>query len=254
MPFALESFFIILGRVSGLFISAPILNSRQLPLRIRSLIIVLLSATFAYFIPVQYDIELTSPGHFIAAMAVEIFIGYTIGFVAFIVFATVQLAGQIIDMQMGFAMVNVVDPQTGTQIPLMGNFQYLIALLLYLSVNGHHYLLQAVIQSYQYIPVLGLSLSPSFFALMVEMTVFMFVAALKIAIPMVTAILISDIAMGFIAKTVPQMNVFIVGLSLKILMGFIILLLVLPVYIWFTGILFVSFFEYLDLILKIMGT
>ncbi|QGT99181.1 Flagellar biosynthesis protein FliR [Candidatus Syntrophocurvum alkaliphilum] len=253
MPFALEGFLMILGRLSGLFISAPVFNSRQVPGTVKVLIIVILSATMAYFVPVSFLVSLDNPGIIIAALVVEIFIGFTIGFVAYIAFAAIQLAGQLIDKQMGFMIVNVVDPQSGTSIPLMGNFKYIIALLLYLGMNGHHYLLQAIVQSYQFIPVMGLNLGANFYNLIIETTVYMFVVAIKIAAPVVMAILITDVSMGFIARTVPQMNVFIVGLPLKIFMGLVILLMVLPVYIWFMGILFARFFEYLDRIIFSMG-
>ncbi len=154
---------------------------------------------------------------------------------------------------MGFAIVNVVDPQSGTQIPLMGNLTQTISLLMYLAIDGHHYLFQALIQSYKLIPVLGLSLNAGFYDLIFDISVYMFVIAVKIAAPIVIAIMTADIAMGFIARTVPQMNVFIVGLPLKILVGLGTLFVVMPVYIWVFNMLFAKFFTYLDQIIKLMG-
>ncbi|MDD2620543.1 MAG: flagellar biosynthetic protein FliR, partial [Syntrophomonadaceae bacterium] len=132
MPYAMEGFFLILGRLTGLFLSAPIFSSRMIPGRVKGLILILLAAAMAYFVPVNYGQNITTPAYFLAALVVEILIGYTIGFIAYLVLATIQLAGQIMDMQMGFAIVNVVDPQSGTQIPLMGNFTQIFALLIYL--------------------------------------------------------------------------------------------------------------------------
>lgn len=253
MSFALDAFFMIIGRLTGLFLSAPIFASRQLPGRVKILIIILLSALMAYYVPVSFAVHLTTPAAFIAAWILEVFIGYSIGFVAYVIFAAIQLAGQLMDMQMGFAMVNVLDPQTGTQIPLMGNFLYLLALLLYLSMNGHHYLLQALVQSYEVIPVMGVNLGNDFIQLMVEITVYMFVIAIKISAPVVVAVMVANIAMGFIARTVPQMNVFIVGLPLNIFLGLFMLLMLLPVYMWLMGTLFSRFVEYLDAVLLTMG-
>ncbi|HZK42818.1 MAG TPA: flagellar biosynthetic protein FliR [Syntrophomonadaceae bacterium] len=253
MPFVVETFLLIFGRVTGLFLSAPIFASKQIPGRIKVLVIVILAGSLAFFVPVQYGAEITNPLHFLAAIIVEIFIGYTIGFVVYILFGAIQLAGQLMDMQMGFGIVNVVDPQTGTQIPLLGNLTQTIALLLYLSVNGHHYLLQALAQSYKVIPVLGFNINTSFTKLLIEITAYMFIIAIKIAAPIIIAVLTTDIAMGFIARTVPQMNVFIVGLPLKILVGLIAFLLMLPVYIWLFKALFIRFFEYLDSIMMLMG-
>ncbi len=253
MPFALEGFLLIITRISGLFLSAPILSSRIIPVRVKVLTIIGLAAVMVYFIPVNYIRAIDTPGFFIAALAVEILIGYTIGFVAYMVFAAIQLAGQVMDMQMGFAIVNVVDPQSGTQIPLMGNLTQTISLLMYLAIDGHHYLFQALIQSYKLIPVLGLSLNAGFYDLIFDISVYMFVIAVKIAAPIVIAIMTADIAMGFIARTVPQMNVFIVGLPLKILVGLGTLFVVMPVYIWVFNMLFAKFFTYLDQIIKLMG-
>lgn len=253
IPFALDSFLLIFARLSGLFISAPIFSSRQMPVRIKVLVIVLISAAMSYFVPVNYAVEPASVPYYIAALIVEIFIGYTLGFVIYVVLAAIQLAGQVMDMSMGFAIVNVVDPQTGTQIPLMGNLTQTMALLMYLAMDGHHYLLQAIVQSYEIVPVLGMKLSQNFFNLMIEITVYMFIIAVKIAAPIVVTVLTTDIAMGFIAKTVPQMNVFIVGLPLKILIGLFALMIMIPVYLWIYGVLFMRFFAYLDRIVMAMG-
>lgn len=253
MPFPIEGFLLLLGRLSGLFLSAPIFSSRQIPGRIKVFVLVLLSATLSYVIPVNTAGVIENSAMFLAAMVVEIVVGYTIGLVAYIVFGAIQLAGQLMDMQMGFGIVNVVDPLSGTQIPLMGNLIQTLALLMYLAIDGHHYLLQALIQSYQVIPVLGFHLSPSFFELLMTLAIQMFVIAVKIAAPIIIAILAADIAMGFIARTVPQMNVFIVGLPLKILVGLVALMVMIPVYLWLFDVLFSRFFTYLDQIIMAVG-
>jgi len=253
MPFPIEGFLLLLGRLSGFFLSAPIFSSRQIPTRIKILVLVLLSATLSYVIPVNAAVAIENPGMFLAAMVVEIAVGYTIGFVAYVVFGAIQLAGQLMDMQMGFGIVNVVDPLSGTQIPLMGNLTQTLALLMYLAIDGHHYLLQALIQSYKVVPVMGLHLNAPFFELLMTIAAQMFVIAVKIAAPIIIAILVADIAMGFIARTVPQMNVFIVGLPLKIMVGLGALMLMMPVYLWVFNLLFSRFFTYLDQIIMAVG-
>lgn len=253
MPFPIDGFLLLLGRLSGLFLSAPIFSSRQIPGRIKILVLVLLAAMISYFAPVAAPVTISNTGMFLAAVVVELAIGYTIGFVAYVVFGAIQLAGQVMDMQMGFGIVNVVDPQSGTQIPLMGNLTQTLALLMYLAMDGHHYLLQAMVESYRIIPVLGFHLNSAFFELLLTISVQMFVIAVKISAPVIIAVLTADIAMGFIARTVPQMNVFIVGLPLKILVGFITLMILLPVYLWVFGVLFSRFFTYLDQVIMAVG-
>ncbi|HOQ08687.1 MAG TPA: flagellar biosynthetic protein FliR [Syntrophomonadaceae bacterium] len=253
MPFPVDGFLLLLARLSGLFLSAPIFSSRQMPVRIKVFVLVLLSVTLSYVIPVGNAVSIDNAGMFLAAMVMEIVVGFTIGFVAYVVFAAIQLAGQLMDMQMGFGIVNVVDPLSGTQIPLMGNLTQTLALLMYLVIDGHHYLLQALIQSYQIVPVMGLNLGGSFFDLLMTIAAQMFVIAVKIAAPIIIAVLVADIAMGFVARTVPQMNVFIVGLPLRILVGLITLMLMMPVYLWVFSILFSRFFTYLDQIIMSIG-
>ncbi len=251
--FALDSFLLILGRLSGLFISAPIFSSKQIPVIVKALLLAVLAATLACFVPVQYGVQVQNLGQFTAAMVAEIIVGYIIGFAVYVLLAAIQLAGQVMDMQMGFAIVNVVDPQSGAQIPLMGNLTQILALLMYLAVDGHHYLLQAIVHSYKVIPVLGLNLSGEFYQIIVDISVYMFVIAVKIAAPILVVTMTTDIAMGFVARTVPQMNVFIVGLPLKIIVGLLALCMFLPVYLWIFNILFDRFFGYLDQVIMALG-
>ncbi|MFY9120608.1 MAG: flagellar biosynthetic protein FliR [Syntrophomonadaceae bacterium] len=253
MPLPIDGFLLLLGRLSGLFLSAPIFSSRQIPGRVKVLVLVLLSATLSFAIPIKTAVTIDTPGVFLAALVMEIVVGATIGLVAYVIFAAIQLAGQLMDMQMGFGIVNVVDPVSGTQVPLMGNLTQTLALLMYLGFNGHHYLLQAIVQSYQMVPVLGFQINNHFFELLMAIAVQMFVIAVKIAAPIIIAILVADIAMGFIARTVPQMNVFIVGLPLKILVGLLSLTIMMPVYLWIFNVLFARFFTYLDQIIRAMG-
>ncbi|SHG57813.1 flagellar biosynthetic protein FliR [Thermosyntropha lipolytica DSM 11003] len=253
MAFPLESFLLVLARLSGLFLIAPIFSSRQIPVRVKIFVLLILAATMAYFVPVKYALIIPNAAYWIAALVMELAIGFTMGFVAYVFLAAIQLAGQIMDMQMGFGIVNVVDPQTGTQIPLMGNLTQALALLIYLGIDGHHYLLQALAQSYQLIPVLGFRFNAGLWELLLEISVYMFVIGVKIALPFLAALLTADVAMGFVARTVPQMNVFIVGLPLKILLGLFTLLILLPLYIWIYGVLFARFFAYLDSVMRAMG-
>lgn len=253
MPIPLDNFLLAFVRLTGLFLSAPIFASQQLSVRIKVLMVVALAAFMAMYIDPQYEAVINTPGLMVAALAMELLIGYTLGFIAYLFFSAIQLAGQMMDMQLGFAMVNVVDPMSGMQAPLMGNFGYLLALLSYLGMNGHHFLLEALAESYRYIPVLGFKLDGSFIALLMEISAIMFVLAVKMSAPVVLAVLISDISLGFVARTVPQMNVFIVGMPLKIMVGMFILFMVLPMFIWFTSYIASMTFDYVYLYLKMMA-
>ena len=88
----------------------------------------------------------------------EVLVGLLLGFTAYLIMTVVQTAGAFIDIQIGFSMANVIDPFTGTSSPLIGNFKYYLALLVFLSMNGHHYLFDAIMYSYDWIPITGMCL------------------------------------------------------------------------------------------------
>lgn len=253
MGFSFETFLLVFGRVTGLFLMAPIFSSRQIPIVMRVFLVIMISGILAFVTPIKTAVPIDNSGYFVLALASEILVGYTLGFVTYAVFAGIQTAGQLIDMQMGFGIVNVMDPQSGTQIPLMGNFQYLVALMVFLGIDGHHLMIKALHDSYSYIPVMGASFDGNFVQFIMNLAAYIFVIAVKLGAPVVTAIFMADMALGFIARTVPQMNVFIVGLPLKIWGGLFMVLVTMPIFVWFMQILMARFFNYLDAVIYLMG-
>lgn len=168
--------------------------------------------------------------YFIVLLIKEVVVGLALGFVAALVLYTVQVAGSFIDFQMGFLIANLVDPQTGAQVPIIGNFKYTLAILFLLAVNGHHLLIEGVIRSYQLVPVdlFAVQLGSEQVAhLLTNLFVQMFIIAFQIAVPIVGALFLIDVALGIVSRTVPQLNVFVVGLPVKILSGFVLILLTL---------------------------
>lgn len=153
-------------------------------------------------------------------IAKELAAGALIGFTATMIFMGFLVAGQIIDFQMGFGMVNVVDPISNISISLMGQFKNLLAVLVFLAINGHHYLFTALAKSFDIVPLTSFALSPAVTANFINVVVDMFIIGLKIGAPAIGVLFITDLALGIMARTVPQMNVFVVGMPLKIMIGF----------------------------------
>jgi flagellar biosynthetic protein FliR len=186
----------------------------------------------------------------------EVLIGVLLGFVAFMFFTVIQISGSFVDMQMGFGVANVIDPMTGMQSPLVGNFKYFLALLIFLSLDGHHYLLTAIMNSYEWVP-----LDNMFFARIYEGSISsfllrtlstMFVLAFQLTAPMIVAIFLVDLGLGMLARTAPQFNVFILGLPLKNMVGFLILLVMIPGLLYLFQQLFSRMFEAVGEILMII--
>jgi flagellar biosynthetic protein FliR len=164
---------------------------------------------------------------YIAVVIKEVLVGLVIGFVIYTMTAILQGAGQLIDFQMGFTMGAAIDPVYGVQSPLMGNFQMVLATMLLLSTNAHHYLIAAMVKSYAYIPINPSNL-PSHFSFYTQLVANVFALAIQLAMPVFGAIFVSDVGVGLLARTVPQINIFSIVFPVKIIFGFIILLLSIP--------------------------
>lgn len=217
----LLTFLLVLTRVSGVFFLAPVLGSRNIPPQVKIGLALITSLTLAPFVS-QPDVGAsTSIIDYAMLLAKELSIGAIIGFTATLVFMGFLLAGQIIDFQMGFGMVNVIDPLSNISISLMGQFKNLLAILVFIAINGHHFLFTALAKSFEIVPLTKFAFTPSVTNHFIEMVINMFVIGLKIGAPAIGVLFITDLALGIIARTVPQMNVFIVGIPLKITIGLI---------------------------------
>ncbi|GAB6088222.1 flagellar biosynthetic protein FliR [Alkaliphilus crotonatoxidans] len=250
----LHIFILIVFRVTGIFVAAPIFARSNFP----ALMKIGLSVTIGFILmPVLGNsaaIEIGSVLQLALYVLTEFIAGILIGFIAFMYFSALYLAGTIIDTQMGFGMVNVFDPQTNTQIPVMGNFYNNLLSLLFVVLNGHHLLIRALTDSFQILP-LGTSFtlgSEGVAKITVIMTEF-FVLAVKFSAPVLLTILLANVLLGILARTMPQMNVFIVGLPLKIFVGMLTVIISLQFMLPFTRLIFDKLFTSIYEMLKILA-
>ncbi len=159
----------------------------------------------------------------------ELLLGLTAGYFITLMFGIVQLAGQLVDLQMGFAIVQVMDPQFGRRNPLIGNFLYLVLVAFFILADGHHYFIGGLADSFEKLPLGEMQVGPAFWQLIVRSFVWMFYTAVKISLPMLGILLLTTFILGIFARAIPQLNVFIVGLPLKIGVGLLVLGLFLSV-------------------------
>ncbi|MBQ8699274.1 MAG: flagellar biosynthetic protein FliR, partial [Schwartzia sp.] len=151
-------FLLMLTRVTGLFIVAPFFGSLNVPQTIR--VGASVAFSFALFPLVDGMGAVPAPATvlgFAAAVVRELFVGWLIGFVAFVSFAAINMAGKMMDMQVGFSIVNVMDPTSGQQIPLIGSFLYNLGLIVFVVTNGHHAMISALVESFRAVPLLSLN-------------------------------------------------------------------------------------------------
>ncbi|WP_174735021.1 flagellar biosynthetic protein FliR [Mesobacillus harenae] len=226
---ALPAFLLIFVRVTSFFLILPIYSHRAIPASHKIGLGFFLAWIMFYTIDAPvFEID----GAYYLLIIKEALVGIFVGFIASMILSAVQIAGGFIDFQMGFAIANVIDPQTGAQSPLTGQYLYTITLLFLLTVNGHHLLLDGIFHSYQFIPIdqAWIAISHANTAeFMVKAFNSMFIIAFQMSIPVVGSLFLVDVALGIVARTVPQLNVFVVGLPLKIGVSFIVLIAVMGI-------------------------
>jgi flagellar biosynthetic protein FliR len=226
-----DIFLLVFVRMTGLFVVAPIFGRKNMPTYFKigfSFFTALILVNTTAVQPVQYDDNI--PGYALLVIK-EFIIGLSMGFVAYLTYNAIYIAGEIIDMQIGFGVVNVMDPISNIQVPITSNIYFIVSMLLFLSMNGHHMLISALFDSFSSLPpgkaVFKAEISDSI------MDIFSTVLAtgVRIAAPVVATVLILDIAMGTISRMVPQMNIFVIGMPLKIIAGLIIMAITIPLFI-----------------------
>ncbi|MCX6646071.1 MAG: flagellar biosynthetic protein FliR [bacterium] len=222
------SFIIILIRITSFFFTAPVFGGQTFPAQAKIGFGVLVSAIVLIVSgPISASIPSTLMGT-VVLVAGEVAFGLTLGYSVSLVFAGIQIGGMLIGYQMGFAVANVLDPISNDQVSIIGQYLFLFAILYFLAMDAHHILIKGIVDSFIIAPVGSFSVQQGSVAWLVGVFSRMFWLGLKVAIPVVGAIFLVDVALGIISKTVPQMNVFIVGLPLKSLLGMIILALGFP--------------------------
>lgn len=243
---------LVFARMSSLFVATPVFGRREMPGYLK----IGLAFFCSYIlVPLLGDVSVAYTGIFgFAAMAAkEFLVGIILGYVSFLVFSALYIAGQIIDMQIGFGMVNVLDPTLNTQVPLTGNFIYVLTTLFFLMIDGHHVLLSALFKSYSLLPIGSLAFNEALVDNMLAIFIEVFVIGFKISVPVVAAALLAEVALGVLSRTVPQMNVFIVGMPLKIGIGLVTLLFMMPVFINIINVTFDRMYGYIYLIIRSMA-
>ncbi|WP_243386876.1 flagellar biosynthetic protein FliR [Bacillus kexueae] len=247
------AFLLVLTRIASFMVTMPLFSYRTIPNRMKIGISFFIALLITYTIDVP---TLSLDERFILLILKEATVGLMIGLAAYLIFAAIQTAGSFIDFQMGFAIASIVDPQTGVQSPLIGQFFNIVALLLLLSTNAHHLLIDGMIHSFQFIPLdKGVLLfgNESMTAVIIKSFNTMFIVAFQMALPIVGCLFLVDVALGIVARTVPQLNVFVVGLPLKIGVSFIMIFLVMGALFFVIEELFQFMLELTNTLLRILG-
>ncbi|CAM3703811.1 flagellar biosynthetic protein FliR [Mesobacillus zeae] len=247
------AFLLIFTRVTSFFLMMPLFSYRSIPAQHKvGLGFFLALIMFTAIDPPALEIN----GAYFLLVIKEVLVGLMIGFAAAMILSAIQIAGGLIDFQMGFAIANVIDPQSGTQSPLTGQYLYTIALLFLLSVNGHHMLLDGIYHSYDFVPIDQAWIpfgNENVAEFLIQSFNSMFATAFQMSIPVVGSLFLVDVALGIVARTVPQLNVFVVGMPVKTGVSFIVLIAVMGAMMMVVQRLFSDMFTTMRVLMELIG-
>jgi flagellar biosynthetic protein FliR len=236
-------------RIGGALAMTPVFSVAGVPGNFRVLFIVGLSVMLMAGLTVKPLPAVVTLGQLLTAAVTEIVVGMSLAFGIFTAFATFQLAGRLLDIQLGFGIASLIDPATRTSAPLLGTFLNMLALAVFFAIDGHHLIISGIAFSLEQIPP-GTALREIDGAAMMAQFGAMFVYAAALSAPVMVVILLIDIVMSVIARTMPQVNVFIVGLPLKIFVGLIVLAISLRSMAPVMKDIFEQFFNYWQIVLS----
>jgi len=231
----MEIFLLVLVRMSSLFIISPIFGRRNVPNIFKIGFALMLSILLVNVVKLPADINLYATYDFTIAIFKEFIIGLVLGYVSFVILSAIHLAGQLIDTQIGFGIVSVMDPVSNIQVPITANLYYMLTMVIFLTINGHHMIIDAITRSFSLVPIGSAVFSQAMMSQVVQIMAMVFIIAFKISAPIIAAALICDVALGILSRTMPQMNIFFVGMPLKIVLGLATIMITLPAFISVVG-------------------
>ncbi len=217
-----SGFLLVLARIAGLVLAAPLFGHLLVPMRARVgfTLVLTLALTPAVASAVPAPASLLG---FAGQIAVETVVGAMMGFMAQLVFAGVQLGGQIAGIQIGFGLANLVDPQSNAQSTVVAEWEQLMALLVFLALDVHHLVLGALLESFRVAPVGTVLLGPAVLEGVVIQAAELFAIGVRVAAPVLIVLLLANGALGVLARTIPQLNVFVIGFPVNVGVGLIVL-------------------------------
>ncbi|MEN6644122.1 MAG: flagellar biosynthetic protein FliR [Armatimonadia bacterium] len=241
-------------RVMGLVAFAPGFSAGFVPPTVRvTLSLALAFALAPLIVPPGQDVLALTPEAYGGLLLSELALGAVIGFLLSTLLEAARLAGEIVDLQIGFRAGSMYDPATGGHSALLGQFWYLAALLFFFVINGHHWLMTGLMRSFELCPVGGLTFAPGLADVAVRVLSASFLLALQVAAPVVGALILADLTLGLVGRGMPQMNLMLVGMPAKITIGVAALALSSPMMATAFTRLFESFQHYLTVTLRMVA-
>jgi flagellar biosynthetic protein FliR len=219
-------------RIASAFVSSPFYSHASIPGQVKAILALTIAyMTFLTLPDKTLHFEITLWMIFTYGVK-EVVVGLIIGYSLSIIFYGISFAGSIMGIEMGLSMAEVFNPTEGTSNNVIGDIIYFAALMIFLMIDGHHYLIRGLIYSFRIVPLGHLNYSETFLNLLIRYSGAVFVIAVKIASPLMVTFFLVNIASGIITRIIPQMQVFFVTQPLMLALGFFMLISVLPIYVF----------------------
>jgi flagellar biosynthetic protein FliR len=223
----LAAFIFPMARILALVASAPIIGNKQVPARIKVGFAMLITFLLAPTLNIPTDIQASS-GQGLFILLQQILVGLAMGFTMRLVFTAIELAGDIMGMQMGLGFASFYDPVNAAQTQVLAQFLGIVAALAFLSMNGHLYMLEALAESFHAFPISTQVPSAKAMHTLALWGGSIFSQALRLSLPLIAALLITNLALGILTRSAPQLNIFAIGFPITLVVGFVTLILTLP--------------------------
>mgnify|MGYP004712462323 CR=1 FL=1 len=223
----LEFYLLILIRISSFVMTAPFFSYQTIPVKVKLAISMVLSIVVIQTVPVV-ALDYTGIIGFSALILREAVVGLVLGFMCNICMYIVSFAGHLMDMEMGLSMASVYDPLTSIQVSVTGNLYTYLVMLIMLVTNMHHYVLRAIIDTFRYFNIGEAVFDGNLVEMAVDFMANYFMIGFRIVLPVFACMLVINVVLGVLSRAAPQMNMFVVGLQLKVLAGIVILLIIIP--------------------------
>lgn len=220
-PLFLPLYVLVLCRVGGLMLAAPIYGSEAIPTRIRAGLAAVVALAVFPVAATRLPVDLTLSGAVIGIFG-ELLIGLTMGLAMSLVFAGFQVAGMVVGQQAGLALGQVFNPVLNTETTILGEVFFLAALTVFVVAGGHRELMRALLDTYDVVPAMSFRFSPPILDLFTDLLTASYTVAMRLAAPVLLALLMATLVMGFLSRTIPQLNILSVGFAVRatIALGF----------------------------------
>jgi len=251
LPFSveqIETFLLIFIRVGAIIFSVPLFSSNDIPKMVKAGLSICIAWIIFPAVFVPRELHSFNIFQFLPSVAAEVLIGILIGLTARIVFEGIQLGGQLVGHQMGFGIANVLDPVSGANFSIISQVQNIIATLIFIALNMHHWFIKAIALSFTKIPLLHCFVGPKLVNEILGLGSTIFIVGIKVSAPIMAVVLFSEVAFGLLNKAAPLMHIFILSFPLKIASGLFILGITLPMFYIVIKDTFPVYLDYIDMI------